>query len=76
MKKIALWLLCLTLALALAGCAKITGNNSFQNSASTDAATATQSVAQTQPEQTAAAEPQPVATDAPNTDPNAAGFNG
>lgn len=76
MKKVALLLLCLTLALALASCAKVTGDNSFQNGTPGDTTPVSQDGAQTQPEQNTATDAQPAATDAPNTDPNAAGYNG
>ncbi|NLI20173.1 MAG: hypothetical protein GX418_01280 [Clostridiales bacterium] len=82
MKKIALASLCLLLACALAGCATVNSDNSFQNQAP-DTGLATQAG---QPQSAATAEPavqpvpaQPTAaqpTALPTQDPNAGGFNG
>ena len=76
-KKITLVLLLLTLVLSLAGCAKVNGDNSFQNGA-VGGVTVTQNGQATQGDQTQQANPQqnaePTAT--PTQDPNAPGFNG
>lgn len=73
-KRWSLALLCLVLALSLAGCAKVNGDNSFQGAAPGGLDTQpVQTQAQTQPDGTQA----PAApTPEPTSDPNAGGYNG
>ena len=72
MKKTMLALLCVALALLLAGCATVNGNNSFQSTAP-DGLNAAQQTEAGQPTD-AAQEPAPETS--PTSDPNAAGYNG
>ena len=73
MKKIALLLISLLVALLLAGCTVVNQDNSFQNASTQDTAAAQQAQDTTQP---GAAQPDVAVTEAPNTDPNASGYNG
>ena len=75
MKRTAFVLLCLLLALTLAGCATVNRDNSFQDQAAGEIITQQATDAQGDPAQTA----QPVdesPTAAPTQDPNGTGFNG
>jgi len=73
MKKIALLLISMLVALLLAGCTVVNQDNSFQNTSTQDTAAVQQAQETTQPD---AAQPDVDVTEAPNTDPNASGYNG
>ena len=71
MKRTLLALMCLTIALMLAGCTAVNGDNSFQNAAPNGVGTQ-----QTTSEQPADGTAQDATDAAPTNDPNAAGYNG
>lgn len=79
MKKGLLAALCLWLVLALAGCATVNSENSFQSQAPAEMAAPTAVPAQAEPAtqvEQPQAQPTAVPGEAPTKDPNAAGLNG